>query len=88
MELAVAQLAQAESNLAARKRRRSELSQRDRTLNLEQDSLATEADIDSTAAIFGQTAGLARSSVAQIAQARAQLDLAKLNSSTRSFALR
>lgn len=80
VELAVAQLAQAESNLSsAQAAALGAKSQRDRTLKLEQDSLATEADINSTAAIFGQTAGLARSSVAQIAQARAQLDLAKLN---------
>jgi HlyD family secretion protein len=78
--LAVAQLAQAESNLSsAQATALGAKSERDRTLKLERDSLATEADIDSTAAIFGQTAGLTRSSVAQIAQARAQLDLAKLN---------
>ena len=78
--LATAQLAQAESNLtSAQAAALGAKNQRNRTLKLERDSLATEADIDSTAAIFGQTAGLARSSVAQIAQARAQLDLAKLN---------
>ena len=80
VDLAVAQLAQAESNLtSAQATALGAKSLRDRTVKLERDSLATEADIDSTAAIFGQTAGLARSSVAQIAQARAQLDLAKLN---------
>jgi HlyD family secretion protein len=80
VSLATAQLAQAESNLtSAQATALGAKSQRDRTLKLERDSLATEADIDSTAAIFGQTQGLARSSVAQIAQARAQLDLAKLN---------
>jgi HlyD family secretion protein len=78
--LATAQLAQAESNLtSAQAAALGAKSQRDRTIKLEHDSLASEADIDSTAAIFGQTAGLARSSVAQIAQARAQLDLARLN---------
>lgn len=80
VSLATAQLAQAESNLtSAQATALGAKSQRDRTVKLEHESLATEADIDSTAAIFGQAAGLTRSGVAQIAQARAQLDLAKLN---------
>ncbi len=78
--LATAQLAQAEANLtSAQATALGAKSTRDRTINLERASLASRADEDATQAIFGQTAGLARSSVAQIAQARAQLHLAKLD---------
>ncbi|HXN32079.1 MAG TPA: efflux RND transporter periplasmic adaptor subunit [Polyangiaceae bacterium] len=78
--LATAQLAQAEATLtSAQAAALGAKSARDRTVNLERASLASDADRDATEAIFAQTAGLTRSSVAQIAQARAQLDLAKLN---------
>ena len=78
--LATAQLAQAEATLtSAQATALGAKSARDRTVNLERAALASDAERDATQALFAQTAGLARSSVAQIAQARAQLDLAKLN---------
>jgi HlyD family secretion protein len=78
--LATAQLAQAMANLtSAQATELGAKSARDRTLNLERESLATNADLDAARAILGQTSGLARSSAAQIAQARAQLDRAKLD---------
>lgn len=52
---------------------------RDRTANLEVQTLASREEVDATQAIFSQTKGLTRSSLAQVAQAHAQLDLAKLN---------
>ncbi len=78
--LATAQLAQAEANLtSAQATALGARLVRDRTLKIERASLVAKADLDATEAIFGQTKGLARSSVAQIAQARAQLDRAKLD---------
>ncbi|MEI9939190.1 MAG: efflux RND transporter periplasmic adaptor subunit [Pseudomonadota bacterium] len=78
--LATAQLAQAIANLtSAQATELGAKSVRDRTRNLERESLATNADLDAAGAIFAQTTGLARSSAAQIAQARAQLDRAKLD---------
>ncbi len=78
--LATSALAQAEANLtSAQATALGARSARDRTANLERSALASDADVDATQAIFAQSAGLARSSVAQIAQAHAQLDLAKLN---------
>jgi HlyD family secretion protein len=41
--------------------------------------LATQADLDASAATLGQTRGLLRSSSAQVAEARAQLDRAQLD---------
>lgn len=78
--LATAQLAQAEANLtSAQAAALGARSARDRTKTLERESLATSADLDATAAIFGQSAGLSRSSAAQVAQARAVLERAKLD---------
>jgi HlyD family secretion protein len=78
--MATAQLAQAEANLtSAQATALGARIARDRTRRLEQESLATSADLDATAAIFGQTTGLSRSSAAQVAQARAQLERAQLD---------
>jgi len=78
--LSTAQLAQAVANLtSAQATALGARTIRDRTRNLERKSLVADADLDATEAIFGQTAGLARSSAAQIAGARAQLDRAKLD---------
>jgi len=78
--LATAQLAQAMANLtSAQAAELGAKSARDRTQSLERESLATNADLDAARAILGQTSGLSRSSAAQIAQARAQLDRAKLD---------
>ena len=78
--LATAQLAQAMANLtSAQAAELGAKSARDRTRSLERESLATNADLDAASAILGQTSGLSRSSAAQIAQARAQLDRAKLD---------
>jgi len=78
--LATAQLAQAMANLtSAQAAELGAKSARDRTRNLERESLASDADLDAAAAIFAQTAGVARSNAAQIAQARAQLNRAKLD---------
>jgi HlyD family secretion protein len=78
--LATAQLAQAEASLTgAQATALGARIVRDRTLSVERESLVAKADLDATEAIFGQTKGLARSSAAQIAQARAQLDRAKLD---------
>lgn len=78
--MATAQLAQAEANLtSAQAATLGARLARDRTRSLERESLASDADVDATAAIFGQTSGLSRSSAAQVAQARAQLARAKLD---------
>jgi HlyD family secretion protein len=78
--LATAQLAQATASLtSAQATALGARSARDRTRTLERESVLGKADLDATEAIFGQTKGLARSSAAQIAQARAQLDRAKLD---------
>jgi HlyD family secretion protein len=78
--LATAQLAQAEASLtSAQATALGARIARDRTQGLERQSLASQSDVDATAAIFGQTAGLSRSSIAQVALARAQLDHAKLD---------
>ena len=78
--LATAQLAQATANLtSARATADGARSTRDRTLRLERESLVSASDLDASEAIFGQTAGVQRSGVAQIVQARAQLDRAKLD---------
>lgn len=78
--LASAQLAQAEAALSsARATAQGASSARDRTLGLQQESVATGAELDAAAATLGQTAGLVRSSVAQVAQARAQLARAQLD---------
>jgi HlyD family secretion protein len=78
--LATAQLAQAEANLtSAEAAALGARIARDRTRMLERESLASDADRDATAAIFGQSAGLSRSSAAQVAQARAQLARANLD---------
>jgi HlyD family secretion protein len=77
---ATAQLAQAEANLtSAQAAALGARSIRDRTKVVESKSLVSRADLDATVAIFGQTSGAARSSVALIALARAQLDRAKLD---------
>ena len=77
---ATAQLAQAEANLtSAQAAALGARIIRDRTQVVERKSLVSRADLDATVAIFGQTTGVARSSVAQIALARAQLDRAKLD---------
>jgi HlyD family secretion protein len=78
--LATAQLAQAEASLtSAQATALGARVARDRTLSLERQSLASNADLDAAEAIFGQSAGLSRASAAQIALARAQLDRAKLD---------
>jgi HlyD family secretion protein len=77
---ATAQLAQAEANLtSAQAAALGARIIRDRTQVVERKSLVSRADLDATVAIFGQTTGAARSSVALIALARAQLDRAKLD---------
>jgi HlyD family secretion protein len=77
---ATAQLAQAEANLSsAQAAALGARIIRDRTRIVESKSLVSRADLDATVAIFGQTTGAARSSVALIALARAQLDRAKLD---------
>jgi HlyD family secretion protein len=77
---ATAQLAQAEANLSgAQAAALGARIIRDRTQIVERKSLVSKADLDATVAIFGQTTGAARSSVALIALARAQLDRAKLD---------
>ena len=77
---ATAQLAQAEANLtSAQAAALGARIIRDRTQIVESKSLVSKADLDATVAIFGQTTGAARSSVALIALARAQLDRAKLD---------
>jgi HlyD family secretion protein len=78
--LATAQLASALANLtSAQATALGARSVRDRTLSLERQSLVANADLDASEATFGQTTGLARSSAAQIAQARAQLARARLD---------
>jgi HlyD family secretion protein len=52
---------------------------RDRTSDLERKSVVGRADLDASEAALGQATGVVRSSAAQIAQARAQLDRAKLD---------
>ncbi len=77
---ATAQLAQAEANLTSTQA--AALGARiirDRTQIVERKSLVSRADLDATVAVFGQTTGAARSSIALIALARAQLDRAKLD---------
>ena len=78
--MATAQLAQAKANLtSAHASARGAVSVRDRTRVLERKSLVSGADLDASEAVFGQTAGQSRSGAAQIAQAYAQLDKAKLD---------
>jgi HlyD family secretion protein len=78
--LAAAQLAQAEASLtSAQATALGAKITRDRTLQVERKFLVAEADLDASQAIFGQTKGIERSGVAQIAEARAQLDRAKLD---------
>jgi len=77
---ATAQLAQAEANLSsAQAAALGARLIRDRTQIVERKSLVSRADLDATVAIFGQTTGAARSSVALIALARAQLVRARLD---------
>jgi HlyD family secretion protein len=77
---ATAQLAQAEANLtSAQAAALGARIIRDRTQIVERKSLVSKADLDATVAIFGQTTGAARSSVALIALAHTQLDRAKLD---------
>ena len=78
--MATAQLAQAKANLtSAHASARGAVSVRDRTRLLERKSLVSGADLDASEAVFGQTAGQSRSGAAQIAQAYAQLDKARLD---------
>jgi HlyD family secretion protein len=78
--LATAQLAAAEAGLtSADAAALGARLARDRTRELERGALASKADVDATQAIFGQTTGAARTSAAQIAQARAQLARARLD---------
>jgi HlyD family secretion protein len=78
--MATAQLAQSKANLtSAHASARGAVSVRDRTRVLERKSLVSGADLDASEAVFGQTAGQSRSGAAQIAQAYAQLDKAKLD---------
>jgi HlyD family secretion protein len=78
--MATAQLAQAKANLtSAHASARGAVSVRDRTRLLERKSLVSNADLDASEAVFGQTAGQSRSGAAQIAQAYAQLDKARLD---------
>jgi HlyD family secretion protein len=80
VDMAKAQLAQAKANLtSAHATARGAASVRDRTRILKSKSLVASSDLDASEAIFGQTAGLTRSGAAQIAQAIAQLDRAKLD---------
>lgn len=78
--LATAQLAQARASLgSAQAQARGARNVRRRTLKLELESLATDADLDATTAMLGQANGNARSGAAQVAHARAQLERAKLD---------
>jgi HlyD family secretion protein len=78
--LAVAQLAQAEASLtSAQATALGARIVRDRTRTVERTSLVSKADLDAAQAIFGETKGVARSSAALIAEARAQLDRAQLD---------
>jgi len=80
VDLATAQLAQAKSNLvSAQATAHGAKSAHDRIRGLERESLATTADLDATLATFDQTTGMTQSSIAQVAQARAQLARAQLD---------
>jgi len=78
--LASAQLTQARANLVSAQatERGAEIAHA-RTQSLEREALATQADLDASIAALGQARGLLRSSQAQIAEARAQLDRAQLD---------
>ncbi len=52
---------------------------RDRTRALVEQKMVSQADLDASTAVFGQTTGMTRSGAAQIAQARAQLARATLD---------
>jgi HlyD family secretion protein len=78
--LATAQLAQARADLAStRATAHGAGSVRDRTTQMERRALVSPADLDAAQATFGQTSGLARSSLAQVAGAQAQLARAELD---------
>jgi len=78
--LATAQLAQARADLAStRATAHGAGSVRDRTTLMERRALVSPADLDAAQATFGQTSGLARSSLAQVAGAQAQLARAELD---------
>jgi HlyD family secretion protein len=78
--LATAQLAQAEANLTgAQAAALGARLARDRMLTLEREALVAPADLDATAAIFGQAVGLSRADAAQVALARVQLSRARLD---------
>ena len=78
--LATAQLAAARATLAGTQATAlGARSVRDRTFDLERKSVVGRADLDASEAALGQATGVMRSSTAQIAQARAQLDRARLD---------
>jgi len=78
--LASAQLAQAEANLrSARATAVGAKIARDRARNLRRESVGTEADLDAAETAYGQAGGAVRSNDAQIAEARAELERAKLD---------
>jgi HlyD family secretion protein len=78
--LATAQLAQADATLeGARAVADGARSAHARTVDLQRQALATQADVDAATALLGQVKGAARSAAAQVAQARAQLDRARLD---------
>jgi HlyD family secretion protein len=78
--LATAQLAQAKANLASTAATALGAERvRDRTMELQRQSLVGNAELDASEALRGQSAGLERFSQAQVAQARAQLDRANLD---------
>ena len=77
---ATAQLAQAMAGLtSAQATALGARTARDRTRNLQHQALASASDLDASEAVFAQTAGVTRSSAAQIVQARAQLAKTKLD---------
>jgi HlyD family secretion protein len=78
--LATAQLAQARADLTSTRATAHGAGHvRDRTTLMEGRALVSPADLDAAEATFGQTQGLARSSVAQVAAAEAQLARAELD---------
>ncbi len=80
VNLATAQLAQAIAAMtSAQATAQGARVARDRTRGLVGQALLSQSDLDAAQAIFGQTNGMTQSGAAQIAQARAQLDRAKLD---------
>jgi HlyD family secretion protein len=80
VNLATAQLAEAIASMtSAQATAQGARVARDRTKGLVGQALLSQSDLDAAQAIFGQTNGMTQSGAAQIAQARAQLERAKLD---------